>query len=124
MNHRILICDSRTWTNRKLVEDTITNIKGYSDITFIHGGASGADNICSRVCKDNNIKQEVYIPNWKKYGKAAGPIRNQEMLNTGVDLVIAFCHGSIVNGEFTPSKGTNDTITRAKSMDIKINIIK
>jgi hypothetical protein len=31
---------------------------------------------------------------WKRYGNAAGPIRNQRMLEWGPDLVVAFAGGT------------------------------
>jgi hypothetical protein len=56
---------------------------------------------------------------WEKYGLAAGPIRNQEMLDTyKPDLVVAF-HNDIEH-----SKGTKDMITRAMNYGIEYKIIK
>lgn len=49
---------------------------------------------------------------WKKHGKAAGPIRNQSMLTEHKpDLVIAFPLGE--------SKGTRDMIRKAKAAGIE-----
>jgi hypothetical protein len=50
----------------------------------------------------------VFPAEWKKYGNAAGPIRNARMLNEGVpDVVIAF-HENIHK-----SKGTKNMMDQA-----------
>jgi hypothetical protein len=47
---------------------------------------------------------------WKKYGPAAGPIRNQRMLDWGPDLVVAFSGG----------KGTADMVRRARAAGVEV----
>ena len=56
---------------------------------------------------------------WNEHGKAAGPIRNQQMLTEGKpDLVIAF------NDYLPNSKGTLDMVTRARRAGVAIEIIE
>ena len=58
------------------------------------------------------IEPEVWIADWKTFGKAAGPKRNQAMVDSGADLCIAF-----------PSKGstgTIDCVERAKAAGIPV----
>lgn len=43
------------------------------------GGASGADYWGSVWAKKNKIPVRYFRPDWKKYGKKAGPLRNAEM---------------------------------------------
>jgi len=55
---------------------------------------------------------------WKSYGKGAGPIRNQLMLDEGKpDLVLAF------HNDISSSRGTADMIRRAKKHGISYEII-
>jgi hypothetical protein len=59
-----------------------------------------------------------FSADWQKFGKAAGPIRNQQMLDEGKpDLVIAF-HEDLEN-----SKGTQDMINRAKVQGVPVRLI-
>src|SRR5881394_176816 len=44
------------------------------------GGASGADRLAALWAHDRNVSHRVYPADWRKYGRAAGPIRNAEML--------------------------------------------
>lgn len=73
--------------------------------TLISGGAKGADSLGERWANHWGIKIERYLPDWDKYGKSAGFIRNQLIVDA-CDIVIAFWDGK--------SKGTADTINKAK----------
>ena len=69
--------------------------------------------------ENDNYNNPGFPADWKKYGRAAGPIRNKQMLNEGKpDLVLAF-HTNIEN-----SKGTKSMIQIAKKSEIKIILIK
>lgn len=66
-----------------------------TDITIISGMAKGVDSVAADWAVANYAKLEPYHADWNKYKKAAGPIRNQRMLDEGKpDLVIAFPGGS------------------------------
>ncbi len=61
---------------------------------LVHGGAHGADMVAGAWARLNNIEQRVYKPDWKTHGKAAGIMRNDEMLNIEKpDMVLAFPGG-------------------------------
>ena len=64
------------------------------------------------------MQVQVYEADWKKYGKLAGPKRNQQMLDEGMpDLVVAF-HADIKN-----SKGTFDMVNRAEEKCLKVVVV-
>lgn len=77
---------------------------------IIVGGARGADTIAQQVAENLGISVKVVKAEWDKYGKSAGPIRNQKMLEMEPDLVIAFMRGK--------TKGTMDMIKRAREAGI------
>lgn len=53
----------------------------------------------------------MYPANWLKYGRMAGAMRNQQMLDEEeVDLVVAFPGG----------KGTADMVRRARAAGIEV----
>lgn len=65
-----------------------------TDITIISGGARGVDSAAIDFATVHFCKLEVFKADWNKHGKAAGPIRNQQMLDEGKpDLVVAFPGG-------------------------------
>jgi hypothetical protein len=77
----------------------------------MRGGARGAD----ALAKDWAMTQPDIVrfeckADWKRYGPAAGPIRNQRMLDWSPDLVVAFAGG----------KGTTDTVRRARAAGVEV----
>jgi hypothetical protein len=63
------------------------------------------------------IKRERHPADWDRYGDAAGPRRNQEMIDLGSAFVVAF-HPFIKN-----SRGTRDCARRAIAAGIKVFLI-
>ncbi len=81
---------------------------------LIHGGAAGADSLAGEWAKANNVPVTIFPADWKKYGKLAGYVRNQQMANTHPDLCIAFPGG----------KGTENMVNVAGKEAIKVMSIK
>lgn len=110
---RVLICGGRTWYDLKysyFVLDFI-HTRWYSISTLIQGGAFGADALADHWAFDRKLNREEYPADWNKFGKAAGMIRNKEMLVKGKpDLVIAFPGG----------KGTAGMIALARKANVKV----
>ena len=89
----------------------------YDDIIVVEGGAPGADLLSKKAAISLNIEYREYKADWKKYGRAAGPKRNQQMLDCErPDLVVAF-HPNI-----NESKGTKDMVNRARKANIPVEI--
>jgi hypothetical protein len=74
-------------------------------IEVISGGAKGADTLGERFARINRCPVTIFKPEWNKYGKSAGFIRNQTIVDN-CDMVLAFWDGK--------SRGTADTIEKAK----------
>jgi len=105
---RLLITGDRNWNNYKTIEEAILNL---NPNIIIHGGAKGADYYAGVIGKLLGIKVYEFQADWDKYGKAAGVIRNQQMLDEGKpDVVYAF-HNNI-----NESKGTKDMVKRASGI--------
>ena len=84
----------------------------------IEGEARGADYLARLAAEELGIRVLPFPAEWKKYGKRAGSIRNQRMLDEGKpNFVLAF-HNDIGN-----SKGTRDMVKRARKAGILVEII-
>lgn len=85
-------------------------------LLLFRGGARGADALGERYAEENGFKTERYPANWDKYGKSAGPKRNEQMAKVA-DCVICFWDRK--------SPGTKSMIGFAKeySRPIRIKII-
>jgi hypothetical protein len=114
---RVIICGSRNWNNFKVIEDFILTLP--EGTVIIEGDCAGADKISGYLGRQHGYTVIRVSAKWEKYGVAAGPIRNQEMLDTyKPNLVVAF-HNDIEH-----SKGTKDMIERATKFGIETKIIK
>ena len=110
---RLLVCGSRSWQDRGLIYVWLTHLQPR---LVIHGAARGADTLAGEVAKALNIPVRVFPADWLKWGRRAGPLRNQQMLDAGLpDKVIAFWDGE--------SRGTLDMIKRAKA-DVEVIIVR
>ena len=92
---KILVCGGRDYDEWPKMKEYLDSLHEKCTVTeVIHGGADGADRLAGVWARWNCIKETVYKADWKKYKKAAGPIRNLEMLDTSKpDLVLVFPGG-------------------------------
>ena len=95
------------------IEKYLKTVDDTKKIIFLSGHCSGADEMAEKYAKEKGYVLEIYPADWKKYGKAAGPKRNKEMVEKS-DIIIAFWDGK--------SKGTKNLIDLAKKKDIQIKI--
>ena len=89
---RILVTGSRDWHERDVIYEALSSVsveKG-DQVTVIHGGARGADYHAQECAYKLGYAVERHDADWEKYGKQAGYIRNQEMVNAGADICLAF----------------------------------
>lgn len=83
--------------------------------SIISGGCrSGADAMAEKYAKENRIPIKIIPPDWNKYGRAAGPIRNKEIVKNST-YILAFWDGK--------SSGTKSTIIIAKKKGVACTII-
>lgn len=113
---KVLVCGDRNWTDVEKIRQRLKLLPAGSII--VEGEARGADSIARNVAIELDLEVRKYPADWKKYGRAAGPIRNRSQFNNEEpELVIAF-HSDIVN-----SKGTLDMVTYAKSKGCEVEIV-
>jgi len=93
---RILITGSRNWPDRVAVANAIRQAWIDADkpyrVTVVHGGARGADYIADQFAKHMRFEIEQHVADWDKYGKRAGYVRNQQMVDSGIDICLAFIY--------------------------------
>ena len=78
---------------------------------LIQGGADGADRLCAEWAWDRQVPVATYNANWREHGKAAGPMRNQRMIDEGKpDAGVAFPGG----------RGTADMVQRLERSAVPV----
>jgi len=108
----VLVCGSRTWGDAAAIYHRLARLP--HEATIVHGAAPGADTIAGNAAHDLGLKVEAYPADWGKYGKRAGFIRNVHMLDSGIDLVIAFRRDR--------SPGTSHTVGVATRRGIPVEV--
>lgn len=121
---RLLVTGSRYLVDRGAVTDALLDwchANGWPvDATLVHGECpTGADRIADYIWRSIlHQPAEPHAADWGKYGPAAGPIRNMEMVDSGVDHCIAF----FVKG--IESKGTRQCLDYAIKKGVPTTVIE
>ena len=114
---RVLVCGDRYWSNEQCIYERLRNLEGVTLI--IHGGERGADIIAGQEAEKLGYPVRVFRAHWNRYGRAAGPIRNQQMLDVGrPDFVLAF------HNNLKESKGTRDMVQRASKAGVEVEVCR
>jgi hypothetical protein len=113
---RVLCCGDRNWTDYNKIYHRLAMLP--LDTQVIEGEARGADSLSRIAAQRLGFTVLPFPANWEKYGRAAGPVRNREMLKQLPELVIAF-HSNLAQ-----SKGTRDMVTIARKNNIPVEVIK
>ena len=113
---RVLICGDRNWKNWGAIKKVVNNLP--DDAVVIQGMCRGADLMSRYIAVKRGLSVEDYPADWDTYGRAAGPIRNKQMLDEGKpDIVYAF-HPDLEN-----SKGTKNMVNQAKKYGIEVIVV-
>jgi len=108
---KIAVVGSRNFHDYELLKKTLTE---YEITSIVSGGANGADSLGERYADEHNIPTMIFKPDWKRFGRGAGRIRNKTIVENA-DLVIAFWDGL--------SKGTQMSIEIAKKVNKPLRIV-
>lgn len=112
---RILMTGSRGWEDTRSISGAIRRalkfLKKEADgSTLVHGAARGADTLAAEIAEELGLETEAHPANWKIHNdncpkeepsnggcwqgryscSRAGFRRNQEMIDSGVDILLAF----------------------------------
>lgn len=109
---KVLVCGGRDYDDRDKLFAVLDRAHFLNPITtIISGCAKGADDLGARWAHRRGIGVHYFMADWSKFGRAAGPMRNQAMLVDGnPDIVIAFPGG----------RGTADMVRRARAAGVPV----
>ena len=117
----VIVAGSRSFSDRSLMYKKLDYYLQKQDkVLIVHGGANGADKCAAMYAKERGIKTKVFLPNWDKYGKKAGILRNKEMFECASQFQNRGC---VVfwDGE---SRGTKNDIELSKKYNVPLRIVK
>jgi hypothetical protein len=112
---RILVCGGRDYANWPAFDATMWHVAvHYGATEIIHGAARGADRMADAWARMVGLRINPFPADWNRYGKSAGPVRNQQMLLEGrPHLVVAFPGG----------RGTADMVRQAQAAGVPVFIV-
>lgn len=102
-SERVAIVGSRDYPRLEHVASYVNRLP--MNAVIVSGGAKGVDTAAEMAAKARRMKTVIYPADWDKHGKAAGFIRNQDIVNA-CDRLVAFSHNS--------SRGTAHSIQLAR----------
>jgi hypothetical protein len=111
---KLAVVGSRKFNDYTLLRKELSMYDNIEEI--VSGGAKGADALAERYAREVlKIEPTVFRADWKRWGKRAGPLRNQKIWEYA-DQGIAFWDG------FSP--GTKDSIDWANFHRKKVKIVR
>ena len=111
---RLLVCGDRNWWDALTIR---TELFSRMPSVVIEGEARGADTIAREEAESLGIPVEKYPADWEKHGRAAGPIRNKQMIDEGKpDFVLAF------HDDYENSRGTRNMVSQAQDRGIPTTV--
>lgn len=115
-----IVCGSRNWKDLNPIRESLSKLPEGSVI--IHGAQRGADLAADSVAKELGFETIPIEADWDTYGNAAGPVRNQEMLNMLIKSCIGFNqpgHCYAFHEDMKLGKGTRDMVIRSIKSKIR-----
>jgi YspA, cpYpsA-related SLOG family len=106
-----LFCGSREWSDRQSIRADLRSLPQGSVV--VEGGARGADRIARDEARSLGIHVATVPALWRRFGRSAGPRRNQAMLRLRPDVVHAYPLGG---------RGTAHMIDAAERAAIEVMV--
>lgn len=113
---KLIIAGGRDFNDyQKLKEECDKLFKTFSFTEIVSGAAKGADALGVKYAEEIGLPVKVFKPDWKAYGRGAGPQRNRDMADYA-DFLFAFWDGK--------SKGTESMIKEARKRNLRVRICR
>lgn len=114
---KVIIAGGRDFKDYDFLSEKLNQLfKNRTDIEIVSGMADGADTLGCMYAEDNALflaQFPVTKQQWVKFGKVAGPMRNERMASYA-NALVAFWDRK--------SRGTKDMIEAAKRYNLEIRI--
>lgn len=108
----VIVCGGRYYRDRDGVYTALGSLLAQLQAEqVVQGGASGADEMAADWCEENSFPCVTVPAKWDQYGKAAGPLRNQLMLDRYQPVAVI---------AFPGAAGTADMIRKAERAGVPV----
>lgn len=111
----LAVVGSRGFEDEGLINDVLSSVcQEYNVGRIVSGGATGPDTIGASYARAHDMPILIHRPDWST-GRHAGLVRNSQIVADS-DVILAFWDGT--------SRGTKDSITKARKAGKKVIIVK
>jgi len=118
-DYKVVIFGSRGFKNYDLLREKcdayLQNKKDTHHIIIVSGHAKGADMLGEQYAQEKGYELEIYPADWKKYGRRAGFLRNEQMADLS-NAAIGFWDGD--------SHGTQHMIEYSKEKGLDVRVVR
>ena len=108
------------WSPEQIVAALVARTGGQLVHGLLHGGARGADRAIGRAARQLGWSVEVLPADWRRHGRAAGPIRNRELLELAISRAVGLSSPaapvSVLVVAFPGGAGTASLVQQARRM--------
>lgn len=116
----VLCCGSRDFTDRATIRAWLARFP--RGTVVIHGAARGADTLAAEEARALGFAVRAYPARWDTEGKAAGPLRNQRMLDSEPDISRCLAFTASIMREARLS-GTGDMLRRCVDAGVVATVV-
>ena len=108
------------WPQQRIAAELLARSSGRLVHLLLHGGARGADAAIGRAAQQLGWSALVMPAQWQLHGRAAGPIRNRELLELAISraeaLSSAAAPASVLVVAFPGGAGTASLVREARRL--------
>ena len=108
------------WPQQRVAAELLARSGGRLVHLLLHGGARGADAAIGRAANQLGWSSAVMPAQWELHGRAAGPIRNRELLEQAIAKAVAHTSpgsiASVLVVAFPGGAGTASLVREARRM--------
>jgi hypothetical protein len=108
------------WLPAQIAAVLLARTSGQLVHGLLHGGARGADAAIGRAAQQLGWSAAVMPAQWERHGRAAGPIRNRELLQQAIAKAVAHTSpgslASVLVVAFPGGPGTASLVQQARRM--------
>lgn len=110
---RVGVVGSRSFPVPSLVESFVVGLP--SGCVVVSGGGGVVDLEAARSGRSVGLVVEEFLPDWSRFGRGAGPVRNQSLVSSGLSVLVVF-----LSDPDRPSRGSLDCLRRALGSGVPV----
>lgn len=110
---RVGIVGSRSFPFPSLVESFVVDLP--SGVCVVSGGGGVVDRTAVAAARSVCLSFEEFLPDWGRFGRGAGPVRNQALVSGGLSCLVVF-----LSDPDRPSAGSLDCLRRALAAAVPV----